>query len=27
VHWATNGLGYLTGFLLARRTRRPGTDG
>jgi uncharacterized protein len=27
VHWATNGLGYLTGFLLARRMRRPGADG
>jgi uncharacterized protein len=26
VHWAINGLGYLTGFLLARRTLRPGTD-
>ena len=26
VHWATNGLGYLTGFLLARRSRRPGTE-
>jgi membrane protease YdiL (CAAX protease family) len=27
VHWATNGLGFLTGFLLARRTRRRGADG
>jgi uncharacterized protein len=24
LHWAMNGVGYLTGFLLARRTRRPG---
>jgi uncharacterized protein len=27
VHWATNGLGYLTGFLVARRMRRAGADG